>query len=339
MAILAHWTDSSHLASVSDIGRETSFTYSSFPYCYANFIMYDNLGSTFSLLKLPTALTTFFLGCYFGAGTGSAVANSQIFTFRNGATDLLAVRVGAVATNCELVRWNGATWDVLATVLLTDFMNTTTTHKYAFEITLNNTVGVFKLYRDGILVFNFSGDTVGGALTTCDMIRLGAQNTNGGPSGSRCFNPFIADEDTRDIYCQSMNLTSVVGDLNSWAGSYLDLNEVALGTNAEYDTTTRFSATTDAEFSQNIADPTAPFNSGYTVIGVGVHMRAFYTTNPKDVQPLVRRGGVTAYGTQVALTPAVRVDFQMFNLDPATGLAWAYSDLAAVQIGARAKTA
>jgi hypothetical protein len=339
MAILYHWTDSSHEANPAQISREVAATYSSFPYSYANFSTYDNNGNVESYLNFPLSLTTFFFDCYMGAGSGSALANSQIFTFMSDTTNLLGVRVGSTATNCELVRWNGSSWDVLATVLLTAFMSGTTVHKYSFEITLSNTVGVFKLYRDGAVVFNFSGDTVGGAITTCNRLRLGAQNSSGGPSGTRIYNAFLADEDTRDIYCQSMNITSVAGDLNSWSGSHLDISEVAQGSASAYDITTRASAVDNDEFSQNISDPTAPFNSGYTVVGVGVHMRAFYTTNPKDVQPLIRRGGVNAYGTQVVLTPAVQANFQMFTLDPVTGVAFTYADLAAVQIGARTKAA
>lgn len=340
MAILFHWTDSSHQTNVNNIGLENSYTYSAFPYSYANFTMYDNLATTESYLSFPTALSTFFFDMYMGAGSGSAVALSQIIHFRGGGANLIGVRVGSVATNCELVRWNGTTWDVLATILMTDWMSSTTIHKYSFEVIMDDTVGVFKCYRNGTLIFNYSGDTIGvPGSPTIDGVRLGAQNTNGGPLGTRAFNCFLADEDTRDIYCQSMNITSVAGDLNAFSGSYLDINEVAQSTNPAYDTTARGSGVDDAEFSQNFSDPTAPFDVGYSVIGVGVHMRAHYVTNAKDVRPLVRRGGVTAYGTQVVLTPGVQRDFQMFTLDPATGLAWTYANLAAAQIGAQAKAA
>lgn len=101
--------------------------------------------------------------------------------------------------------------------------------------------------------------------------------------------------------------------------------------------------TTDYVYS-DVVDNVEVFNfpslsgSGGTPDAVQTHLYAAKSdTGARSMSDVLRIGGTNYYGTDKVLTTSYQSYFEMYPLNPATGVAWTAADIAALQAGVRVR--
>ena len=118
---------------------------------------------------------------------GWASANCPILVFRHGTAGVLSLTYGQDDTQGDFQKWKiyrGGVWFESNTLLATSAStyDLTTARQVEIFLVVDSTSGVCKVWIDGNLAIDFTGDTAGNSATHTDRIDLG---TYGGPYGAQ----------------------------------------------------------------------------------------------------------------------------------------------------------
>mgnify|MGYP000070720961 CR=1 FL=1 len=306
MAILLFGTNVVDIQSGTNAGADTGAGVKS-PYA-TSAVRVDN-GDNFSFGQLDTGEADFWFSvyAYLPADSGTEV----LFEVSGGGTALFRVQTNG-SNDLTLELFNGSVWNdsgVTASTYTAD-----TLMKFDVRINVSDT-GNFTVYRDGVNILDFSGDTLLTAQTTLDEVTLsGSTNV----AFTRYSGFFIANEDTTLIEMASLH-PSGNGVNTAWLGDFTDINEsVAVEGN--------FISTqiNNAQESYTKAAISTDFNSGYSVLSVGIRCEGRRAaTGPQQLQLLCRSGTTDGVSATQSMAISTELKQAFFDTDPDTAAAWA----------------
>ncbi len=205
-------------------------------------------------------------------------------------------------------------------------------HRYDVQVIMHDTTGVAKLWINGVEVASLGGgDTIFTSETDIDTASWGRATFQS--QASTYSGVIIADEDTRSmVYAQA----AIDGDggETDWTGASTDIDEVG------FDDADSIQSSVNAEKSTFTfgALPSA-YNSGYSVVGVGVSARAIKgLTGPSNLQLACRSNSVNGFSSNKALALTLEAYQHVFTVNPDTTNPWSFSEADASEIGVQAIT-
>ena len=232
----------------------------------------------------------------------------------------------------NLEYWNGS---ALTEILASDFpLFANILYTFDFHWVIDDVSGLFEWYVDGVLVAQYTGDTLHTGFTQIDTLTLTQHGTGTGSANGVSFSEIIvATEDTRPLRVHGMYATAA-GTNTAWTGDNTAVDEATFD-----DTDFIESGTADQKESYACTDLSAVADN-FSVRAVALNARALRdTTGPQNMELLVRSGG-TDYtsGNVSGLTTSFAPFSYIWATDPATAAAWTTSGVNAAEIGVVSRT-
>lgn len=206
-------------------------------------------------------------------------------------------------------------------------------HYVEVEITISDTVGVFKVYVDGTLVINLTAqDTRNGTPTTVDTIRLGKHN---GVSGSGIFqidDLYVTDTATKlgERRIETLYPTSDVAQgwgRSSGSTNYTLVDEAQVNGDTDY---VQASVVGDVDtYGLGDLSSTPTTIDAVQVIGYGLKTDAA----ARSIALQVKSGATTSDGSNYTLTSTYGRFTRLLTTDPNTAAAWTATNVNALQGG------
>ena len=248
---------------------------------------------------------------------GGITGTYEVFSFNDGANRRLILRTTGSPFNWQLSkRTASGTYTNLATSSVV--MSAGAFMKLDVQVTYGPS-GSVNFYIDGTLVIAYSGDvTTDGATTLSSVV--------GGPPSSviaSYWSEFIVSStDTRSMSLATLP-PAANGNTFNFTGAVADINEVTLS-----DTTLASSATAGQIAETTVTSSSITGNPG--IHAVIVSARAMKGgTGPTKADLLVRTGGTDYASADISLPTSLSAIRNVWDTNPATGTAWAYTDLTA----------
>ncbi len=267
--------------------------------------------------------------CGSGAST-SLTTNAYILGFNNGTTAQIRLTATSNSTANFLEikvekTTNGTTYTQLGS---NTFQMPAATMIYDFEI-VTGASGKFNVWRDGFLVFSFSGDVT--TQTTINRVAFGSHHTAAQAAWSE---GIVADTTTLGMKLFQM-FPNAAGDTNTWTNTQTAIDD------AVYDETDFVETNTVNNvciFNHNDLNSTLIGNrtvSGVFLAAAGTIQAA---STPTDVQGVVKTGGntFTSASQGFSTSGARSLLAASWLTNPNTSAAWTLTELNALQLGFKA---
>lgn len=286
---------------------------------------------------LPSAKTTQCITGGFGSSGASTYwnANSDVFFgVQSSGTTILGVATTTTTGLLKLLRWNGATWDTLATgarpvnsairldMFIEDFG---ASGRVRVWLSYFNGTAPAVLWLDtgaGVDLATGTGATDFDGIYACGTDPV----TSGNVAANRISQIIAADEPTLRLPLVTC-YPNAAGDVNQWTGAYTAVDEM----NADIGDFTE-TGSAGQLFLANITD--LPSGNTLTPLGVGVTILAAKgATGPTSIKIAIKTHGTVYYGTTYALTLAYAGYSYLWTVNPSTGIAWTQAEITALQIG------
>lgn len=262
------------------------------------------------------------------SGGGTPTGDNQLiaFTLADG-TSVFRVRIENTAPPWRLLaekRTGPTTWALLGSGVLT-FINTRS--RIDAKVKLGSS-GEFKLYVNGTLNIDFSGDTLPDTGPLVSRVRLG------GPGGTSTWSAhsgvIVADEDTRPMTFVQ-RLPNGNGAHADWNGSYTAIDETGIN-DADYIDT---ADTGDISTFTFAALPVGM--ESRNVVALVLSGRARSSGGIAEIEGVARVGS-TDYTrpSKFEASPQFTNQQWQFSANPATGQLWLGSEINAAQFGVKA---
>lgn len=191
----------------------------------------------------------------------------------------------------------------------------------------DNTAGRLRCHINGVNVFDYTGDTIGGSLGQVAKIKFQSMGTNSDNWG-RYSGVIVADTDTRAMRLVQ-RLPTGNGANTAWTGDYTSIDETGVN-NSDFLT----SASVNDKETFTYADMPSEFaNSPIAAVVISGRMQGSLTS-PTALRGLMRVGS-TDYEEDVAnpMTTSYGPTQIIFPLNPATLAEWTASDINAAEFG------
>lgn len=337
MSILAFATGpSSVLYGSLTVTGETDATHIS-PYGKQAFNTYGTAGINGNLNISFTEQSSFWFSCYayignFAVSSGGVFLKVQSGTIGSSVSTLLGLSFDTSTKKILLQTYNGATYSTVASSSIT--FTTSSRYRLDLQVTLSDTVGIFRLYVNRILVAEFTGDTLTNAIGTASIINFPMNYPAGAEVHSVYWSTcFVANEDTRTITMIEHSISGA-GGYAEMQGGYTAINELG-----PIDDTDYLFGQVDGQcntFTKSALP--SEFSTGYEIKAQGVYARAITT----DLS-LVKKERFAIYdGTNLSESVSNTIDTfyntkqAIFALAPDGG-AWTFAKADATQVGVKVK--
>lgn len=276
-----------------------------------------------------TTATSFWItGRWYGFGSISGTNTFDFLALLDGATRRLMVHMDG-ASHLRISKQNAVgTRTTLATSSLS--LALTTQYKIDVQVISYGATATVNVYQDNVLWVTFTGDVTTDSSASLSGFVLGNTGTVGA-AGTNWSEIIAGTADTRALSLCTLP-PAANGNAFAWTGSYAGLNEVTLD-----DATLSTSATANELLQTTIT------SSGITgtpaIRAVCVSARAQKGgSGPQNVQMNVRTGANDYFSGTLALPAALARVANIFETNPATSGAWAYTDLTAAGFNVGAKS-
>jgi hypothetical protein len=241
---------------------------------------------------------------------------------------LPAFRIGIDAAGLwSLYKYSGAAWSAaLGTTVAPVAINSLVTIDILITV---GVAGTFKLFKDGIAVITFTGDT------TIDNTNFGRLHIKGQPTSTKALDVsqvVIADESTLGFKLITQTPTSA-GATSAWTGDYTLIDDTTYDINDYIETNVVANISTFGTSNINAAYST------YNVKAVTVAMQASNDAGSavSDIQAAVRVGASNFFSANLGLTKdGSNYPVQgTFNTNPATAAVWTQAEVNAAEAGVK----
>lgn len=273
---------------------------------------------------LPSPQTEFW-GTFYYFGTAYS-STAPVFQLRTGISPLFWLYTTNVGNSLVAQYWNGSAWISIAPTTYT--VQTSVRYKISFYLKMHDTAGIYRVYIDDALIWEFIGDTITTAATSIDNVTLHYSYLSG--SNFYTYSALIiANEDTRDMVFDQNQFASN-GTNTAWANDYTSVTHTGVN-----DATLISSDTANQVETYNQADIDAAL-AQLDVKAVVVSARCRKgDTGPSNLQAVARIGS-TDY-TSANLNPGTgfAVKQAIFETNPATSQQWTVSDVNAAEFGVK----
>lgn len=249
-----------------------------------------------------------------------------------GGTQRLAVRYTDVTTGAlELRKWNGSSWDSLATTTNASAILSGTNTKVVFDfyVKLGNP-GEFRMYVGEVLVWSLTGlDLTWSGVTALDKVRWNTWTTTRTIYVSECL---VTDWST--LFGKLvLRTTSANGSYSEWAG-------------AGYTAVDDFTPTSDY-MASDTADQRVTFTmASFPALGSGESIATIKASayalrdaaGPQNINLMTRISSTDYHDSNQALSVASTTVSKQWDLSPATAAVWTVTEINGAQFGARSRT-
>lgn len=247
---------------------------------------------------------------------------------RRGANLKLAVGFSGQNTACKFtlvkIADNGTTTTLATSTLNVPYNDTTQTQKIDLYVSYAVS-GNVKLYVNGILYIDYTGDVTTNGYADVDGVAYGAMcATWGGSAHTYWSECVVSTDDTRSLGLATLPVSGA-GTTSGWdSGSYADVNETTLADSA-------ISSGAANQVMQFTVTPAAILSAAVNIGAVVVNARGQRgaTSGPANLQLSVRTGGSDYFSESVPLATSYGVASRLWGANPATSSAWAASDVTA----------
>ncbi|MGZ5545083.1 MAG: hypothetical protein ACXWIU_10445 [Limisphaerales bacterium] len=260
-----------------------------------------------------------FTGRFFNSSSQPSTSAAEILQFRDSSgTKRLALHNNNSTLTLSKVSAAGA-YTQLATSSFLPGNGIT----YKVDVSINYSAsGSFQLYADGSPILSYTGNMVTDSATSIASFMLAAWNSNN--NGSAWSEIICADVDTRSMGLTTLAPTANGNTFNFDAGNYASVNETIL------DDSTVITSGTVGQVAQFTVGSSG-VSGAPAIRAVCVAARAGKgSTGPQSAKIGVRTGGADYVSGSIALQSGSLGRIQnIFVTNPATGNAWAASELTA----------
>jgi hypothetical protein len=266
---------------------------------------------------------TFYL---YGSGSNSflsASSSGALATVSSGSTGLL--RLYNNATNGQRMEyWNGSSWTSLSPIAA---MTVSIRYKISIYIKLHDTAGVFRIYIDNNLLWEYTGDTILAGLSTVNRVTFSFAYASAGPQGYNYSALVVATHDTRDTVVNQCQFASN-GTNTAWANDYVNVTKTGVDDSALISSDTANQVET-----YNQADINAAL-SGLDVAAVVIPMRCRKgDSGPSNIQGVARVSGTDYFSANLNPSTGFELREAIFTTNPATSQPWTISEVNGAEFG------
>jgi hypothetical protein len=232
----------------------------------------------------------------------------------------------STANKINIVKWNGTTKTRLAAETIAS-LSTSVLFKIDFELINYGVNGTFRVYVNGTLAVEYTGDISSNGDTTLDSVNCLCESSANGPR-LNISEVIIADEDTRLLSLKTL-APNAAGDINEWTGAYTAIDEVTLS-DADVIHTDQF----DKDFQCNLTGmPTGDFivkavkTSTRAADGIGgIGLKSGIKTNATEHEPGVH------LGSTVELDGSWQLIERLYQQNPITSNRFTPAEIDALQL-------
>jgi hypothetical protein len=232
--------------------------------------------------------------------------------------------------NIGIYKYDGTTFTLLAKESGATFGNPSNLARIDIQVSNWGASTNVVLYANGVSKITWTGDlSFAGAVTGINCLQL---NGTSQPQAFLISEIILATEDTRAWPgLQNLALTGA-GTTDQWTGVYSTINQVTLS-----DTTPNYTNTAGQDQQFNITDL---ISGVFLIKAVKVTARAAVSASPTPTKIAIgyNSGGTVAVGPAQTVATAYAPIEQLDAINPVTGLAWAQSDMNALQLNLRSAT-
>jgi len=252
----------------------------------------------------------------------AVLGSDSDFYFRDeSGTNIYRLTMVNQSTTTYFQIWDGSTWTTLAT-----FSIGTTVARYDVHIVRAQSGGVVEIYRDGLLIDSYTGDTQ--RISGSDFMSSFyiSHERDAYLSGF-----FIADEDTRAMEYVELR-PGGYGTYIEWDGSHTDVDGYGL------DDSNYIQTYNNAKKMTFVLDTiTTDFDANYDVVAVGVTCRATKGTDATEgLKLMVKSATGEAQGSLETLSTGKLPYRALFTTNPDTAAAWTVAEVKNAEIGVEA---
>lgn len=283
-------------------------------------------GASEIYLPFGTALSDFWIHMRLYQEDASASTESY-FYIKNaaGTEDEYRIQMNSDGT-WTIQRYKSATYTTLGTTAAAVLVNAAA--DIDIHVTRNLTTGLFAIYKNGVSIFNFTGDT--DTTSVPAMIYFEGMTTN--TKEMNISQVIIADESTIGWKLSTLSPTGN-GANTAWTNDYLNVDEFV------YDNTDFIETNVVGNFETYTSSGINAAYSTYNVKAVTVAARMSNDAGSAvaDVQFVVRTGG-TNYTSPNSSLPKDGAEYSKqytWNSNPNTAGAWSQSQVNAAEIGVK----
>jgi hypothetical protein len=230
-------------------------------------------------------------------------------------------------TTITLEKYNGTT----ATTLATSSSTITGSTQYRLDVIVDYQVsGRVRVYVDGTLYIDYSGDVTAASSTTLDSLNLGplAAATNAG----RWSEVIVCTQDSRTLSLVTLS-PNAAGTANAWTGTYPDVDDT---TASDTDVLTSNTAGQIANFNTT-GMPSGWSNLSVTAVKM-VASAARGSTGPTKLALGVRTNSTDSFPTATSLDTGFSTPVTTYyETNPVTGVAWTTAEIDALQIALKSE--
>lgn len=286
-------------------------------------------------LVMPSAIATGWLHFHlfmnnFGAGDSGA-----LITFRSSATaGELRIRASGSGATSNVIYMqvdkttNGTTWTQLGTA--TFGLQYNVTARWDVQVNLASSGGYVRIYRNGFLLFEFTGDT-STQTNTFDRVEFGGTRESTDPRFSEIV---LASVNTIDWKMQTQKPNGA-GNYTAWTGAYTTIDETTYD-DGDY----TYSNVNNDKFSYNFENTSSTVQGGREVKALVAQAAVFIppTSTPGDMRYFLRISSTDYETSDLNLTAdgAYNRATYIWETSPATSAAWATAAIDSAEVGFKA---
>lgn len=262
-----------------------------------------------------------------GTGNHQSFAAKIMQIYNSANVGILRLTATDPSAGWRFEYWNGSVWTMIGAAYTGAFQSV----PHDFRCKIDNTVGAFEWWINGVLERSFTGDTDLIASAGCDDVRIGG------------FTEFVPSNWTEfivaDVSTLGMRVATLVANGNgantAWTGGYTDIDENNIN---DADFISSATATQVETFTLSDLSTAA---AALTPVAVVNSFRARNgASGPQNIDPALRTGGTNYFGSSV---PGLSTSFSsgyfnVWQINPNTGLDWTVSDINGLELGARSAT-
>jgi hypothetical protein len=296
--------------------------------------------STYARQALDVAGSTTFAANYaraaFSAGSLVGVtarvyssafnANNVFFWLATGGAGRLRLKVNSTSpATVTLESYNGTT----ATTLATSSLTVASAGLIRLDLLIDyQASGRVRLWVDGVLYIDYSGNTAAGGGTTLDSVNFGP--FNGAASPSRWSEIIVTDgEDPRPLSLKTL-VPNGAGDTSAWTGAYTDVDDVTASD------TDVMSSGTAAQVTNFDCTGMPSGGSGLAVRAVKVVASALRgASGPQKMQLGVKSGSTEGWSADLTLDTGYTAVSNTWTLNPATSAAFTSSEIDSLKLAVK----
>lgn len=286
------------------------------------------------VIDLGTSLSDLWVHFDYYENTAGTTSGTAMATFFDASGDLLHGVVGTGSASQYNLQYSTNGTSFAATYASTTHTITATTRvDVDIHLKIHGTTGIFEVYRAGVQVAIFSGDTLANSDNTVRFIRLRAPSS----TFSRSFSGIVvADVSTVGWRVQELAPAAGTQDYSDWTGTYTEIDD-AVYVVAKGDSI--YSNVVGDEETYPLPDVHASVNT-MVPQAVVVCARAMATPDatPQNIELGLSVGGVfySSGSKTVGHLQGERRIQHIWSTNPSTSSAWSISDVNALQAGFRA---